>query len=366
MMGGTLRAVSVDDRIVAFEISFGGQDSNHAPALEEAKEDDVKAHIIERDKLLPFVKMQMEEAFAYLQCYFDVDIASDEMEVRYIGETEEEERRIPIKSFNVTRNNVTPTIPYDMFTRALMVAETKPAPRVEANFLKMARTELFRERYIDSFRYSFLLIESIYGDGKFKSVQLKTVLKKSTDFTRLVSIALNERISPKHHKWSDTEKLLSSDAVTIDAVIDHIVDKRGHYFHGNIRQKDAWRPHEQQAAASLSLLSLGIANRIATQAAHSMFHDSLSKRHYEAAKSAGAIITMRVTFSFREQGEDFDREGQLNMTVPGTRATPKVAVYAAENFIKYFRESIPHANLKSARCVVPETGQSVFHLEVDV
>ncbi|MDE0033932.1 MAG: hypothetical protein OXU75_12480, partial [Deltaproteobacteria bacterium] len=243
MMTGSLRPVTVDDRIVAFEISFGGQDTELAPALQEAEDDDVKAHIIGRDKLLPFVKMQIDDAFAYLQCYFDVDIATDEMEVRYIAESDDEERNIRIKSFKVSRNEFTPTIPYDMFTRAMMAAERAPAPRVESGLLKMARTELIQERYIDSFRYSFLLIEAIYGDGNFRTSQLKTVLKRSPDFSKIVSTALNERIPPKHHTTSDTERLLAG-AVTVDTVIDHIVDKRGFYFHAVVsdtfHSKNSW------------------------------------------------------------------------------------------------------------------------------
>ena len=365
MMGGSLCAISEDNKIIAFEISFANQNSNFAPALGTTDEEGVKAHIIDRDKLLPFVKMQLEEAFSYLQCYFDIELASDEIEASYIGETDEEEKIIPIKSFKVGRISRTPTIPYDMFTRAIMAAEAVPAPRLEANFVKMARTEMFQERYIDSFRYSFLLIESIYGDGKFKSEQLKNALKKNTAFVATVSVALQERMLPKRDKWSDTAKLLSED-VTVESVIDHFVDKRGFYFHGNTKRKDPWQPHEQQAAESLCLLSFCVANQIALDAASSMFDESLSKRHVENARSTGAIMTMKVSYRFQEQGEDFDREGVLNMTVPGTKATPKLAVYVANNFLKYLQEKICDADLKSAKCVVEETGQSVFHFEVHV
>ena len=275
-MGGDLRAVTKDKKVIAFEVSFLGQSLDQSPSIEESNEAGVKANIKARDALLPFVQMHLEDALAYLQCFFDVEVLIDEIETKYIGESEEEEHQIEVKSIWSQSEKLPPTIPYDLFTRAIMAAEKGNAPSLEASFVKMARTEVFRGRYIDSFRYSFLLIESIYGKGKYKAAQLKNVLKGDVEFVSIVSTALKEFISPKHNRNSDTEKLILG-APKPEVIIDHIVEKRGFYFHGNLKRKDIWKPHKQESAEALSLLSLGIATQISLNAAALMFDDSLSK-----------------------------------------------------------------------------------------
>lgn len=287
IMGGDLRVISKDEKVTAIEITFRGQPVHLAPAVETHEEGDVKFTITGRDTLLQFVKMHLEEAFAYLQCYFDMEILINEIEARYIGETEEEEKQIKIKSFKSEREKRPSMVPYDLFTRAIMVAETTKAPRLEANLLRMARTEMLQERYIDSFRYSFLLIEFLYGNGKYKADQLKAALKASPEFMSIVTNALKERMLPRHPRNSDTEKLLSA-FPKAEAVIDHLVEKRGFYFHGNVKRKDAWRPHEQETAEALCLLSLNIAMLISHSAAAPMFDDSLSQRHFDNATTQNA------------------------------------------------------------------------------
>lgn len=365
IMGGDLRVVSKDEKVIAFEITFSGQPVHLASAVETHEEGDIKFTITQRDTLLPFVKMQLGKAFAYLQCYFDVEILIREIEVEYAGETEEEEKQIKIKSFKSEREKRASMVPYDLFTRAVMAAETGKAPELEANLLRMARTEMLQERYIDSFRYSFLLIEFLYGDGQHKTAQLKAALKGSTEFMSIVRKAVKERVAPKRPRNSDTEQLLSA-FPKAEAVIDHLVEKRGFYFHGNVKRKNAWRPHEQETAEALCLLSLNIAMLISHAAAAPMFDKSLSQRHFDNAKHVGAIMTMNINFRFHDPTDNFTKSGNVDIDTPGTKVTPKMAVNVAKHFLNQFKDMAPVADLRSVTCTVAGTGQKVFDMEFHV
>ena len=362
IMGGSLNAVTRDETVIAFEVVFSGQPVSFAPQIIPQKSGDAKYTILHRDKLLPFVKMRLEEAFSYIQCYFDVEILINEIEVEYAGETGEEEKQIRIKSYKSEKEKTTWIVPFDLLTRAIMAAEKGNAPKFEAGLLKMARTEMLQERYIDSFRYSFLLVESIFGDGKFKAAQLRDVFKANAGFVDIVANAVRERMPPKHSRDSDTEILLSNSPKP-ETVIDHIIRKRGFYFHGNVKRKNAWRPDEQEAAESLCLLSFSIANLICQAAAARMFDDSLSQRHLEDAKRVGAIMSMNVNFHFRDPQESFERQGNLRVAYPGTKVTSKMAVSAAKIFLDRFEEMAPLADLRSATCTVEESGEEVFDLQ---
>jgi hypothetical protein len=365
IMGGELRVVSKDEMATAFEITLAGQSVDLAPAAQQHEKGDVKLSITVRDTLLPLVERQLGKAFTYLWCYFDVEVLIREIQIEYTAETEEEERQIEVKGWSSERKKTPLWMPYNLLTRAIMAAEAGQAPEFEATLVSAARTALLEERYIDSFRYAFLLMESLYGGGKFKTMHLKDALKGSLDFKRLVTTALKMHGSPKRPRNSDTEQLLAA-SPTAEAVIDHLVDKRGLYFHGNVGRKDAWRPHEQQAAEMLALLSLEIAMLISQAAAAQMFDGAFSQRHRDNAEPVGAIMAMNVSFRYREPGQTFDKKGSMNISVPGTKATPKVAVYVARKFLERFEDRAPVADLKSVTCTVRGTGQKVFDMEFHV
>ena len=69
-----------------------------------------------------------------------------------------------------------------MITRAIMAADKYEGPRFEATLARSARKALGAQEFINSFRYSFLLIESLYGEGQFKKAGLQTALKGSQEF----------------------------------------------------------------------------------------------------------------------------------------------------------------------------------------
>lgn len=298
IMGGGLKVVSNNGMASAFEITFTGQSVELAPKAEQTGDGDVALSITMRDSLLPFVRTQLEKAFTYLMCYFDLALLIEEIGIKYEGETPDKEKQIAVKGYSSRRDKPQLSIPYDLLPRAIMAAETGQAPEFEATLVSAARTAMLEERYIDSFRYAFLLIESLYGDEKFKTEQQKVTLKKNADFVPLVAKSIKNCMRPKRLRNSDTERLLAA-SPTPDAVIDHLVDKRGFYFYGNVKRKHAWRPHEQEAAEALALLSLEIVLLISHAAAAPIFDDAFSKRHSDNAKRIGAIITMKVDFSYR-------------------------------------------------------------------
>ena len=129
-------------------------------------------------------------------------------------------------------------------------------------------------------------------------------------------------------------------------------------MHGNL--------NEQEAAKTLSMLSLNIAMLISHAAAMPMFDDSFSQRHFDSAEYIGAIIKMNVDFRYYDPTDQLDKDGSLNINTPGTKMTPKMAVYVAEMFLKNFKDSAPVADLKSATCTVQGTGQKVFDIKFHV
>lgn len=361
IQNGSLRAIEIEGKVDAFEITISNQPIGYAMQFSKAYNEST-ATITHKDPLLAPIQAQLNAAMSFLHCYFSVDLKVDDYEVRYETETLDEEGKISIPTMKTEQHELPLPVPFDMLTRAIMAAESSSGPQFEATLASSARASIAEGRYIDSFRYSFLLIESIYGGGQFKTAVLKNTLKQNHSFREIVRLAISDRIKP-HNKMSDTEALLSQSPAT-DSVIDHLVDKRGFYFHGNIKRQNSWKPNDQTEAESLANLAVGIAQLISHEAATPMFDDTYGKRYLENAKSAGAIVVFEIKFKYKNPEEKFSRDHILHMQVPGTKPTPQNSLYILERFIEHFKSNLPASGLDEAVCRVKDSPNIVFEIKM--
>lgn len=365
MQGGRLRVIEEDGYAIALELVFEKQPLQYAPHLQRHGEGEFVMTITNRDHRMMFVKRQLIGAVTFLECVHDIELSIGEIDATYEGETPEEEAQIAIKRSHMGPHSLALPLSFDMLTRAIMAAENLDVPRFEATLVGSARKALEAQEFINSFRYSFLLIESIYGEGQFRKAGLQSVLKANQEFRDILELVIKDVIPAKNDRNSDTAKLLAATS-TVDDVIDHLVEKRGFYFHGNIKRKDAWKPDRQDPAESLALLAIGIATHISMKAAEPMFSPQLERRHFEDAMCAGAKIVYEIKFKFREPEEKFDRAHQVNIEMPGTKVTPRSAFAAAQHFLQHFQHNQPVSFLRAAECTVQGTGQKVFDLTFHV
>lgn len=171
-------AVEIEDGLArAFLVSFAGEPVESAPLVEEFEEGLQKLSITVRSMHGVMVRPKLKRALSYLKCMFDVALDLQTADVRYIAESDEEKEKIDLPSITFGRQPRPLTLTYDYITRAVLAAElTHGDPDFAAKLTDFARQELLDRRYIDSFRYSFMLFESLYGDGKFKTEALKDAL----------------------------------------------------------------------------------------------------------------------------------------------------------------------------------------------
>lgn len=362
MLGGALRVVEKDGLAIAFEVVYENQSTDLAPFIEKGSDGVAKYSIVGRDTQLPFIKIILNDAASFLQCYYDIRLSFGDVEVKYEGESSEEEGRIAVKSMKVGKHEEPIFLTFDMLTRAVMASEKSGGPRFEAALISAARAAISEQRFIDSFRYSFLLIESLYGEGQFKGAGLKSAFKKNTELRSIIEDAKRDDGWVKDKTPSDTADLLNGNP-GVDYVIDHLVDKRGFYFHGNVKRKDAWKPEQQEEAKTLAFFAMSIAYMVAHQAAAAMFHDDLATKHFENAEKVGAVIMLQVKYAFRIPGENFPRDGQMNFRVPGTKVTPKLSFGVAQHFLQQFEHNLPTGWLDHAECAVQGVEQKVFDIK---
>lgn len=360
IQNGKLKIIEEGGYAKGFEVIFENQPLNLAPHFQPPKDGGIP-NITSRDNLLPTIKKQLDNAASFLECMFDINLTTDNADAKYEGETPEEENLISVKGLSIGKHEPVLPLPFSMITRAIMAAEDGKAPKFEATLVTSARQALSSREFINSFRYSFLLIESLYGKGQFKKDGLKAALKSDQEFVDIVDFSVKDMLPAQNDYDSDTAKLLKSKPAA-NAVIEHIVEKRGFYFHGNVKRKDAWKPDEQAPAETLALLAIAISSQISMKAADRMFAQDLEKRHFEDAMRAGAKIVFEINYKFKEPDENFTRQSQFKITSPGTKVTPRSAFEIAKYFLDTFQDNQPASSLIKAECLVQETGQKVFDL----
>lgn len=360
-MGGTCRVIEKDGLAEALEVTFTNEPVTNAPLVTELTQGEAQAQITHRDARIIFLKHHLDDAIAFLECFHNIKLATDEITAKYEAETPEEENHIPVHSFTSGRREQVLPLAYDMLTRALMTAETKEGPHFETKLLSSARELLSEKRFIDSFRYSFLLAEALFGEGQFKTKGLQDAFKKNPVFVGMVAAALADHIPARNDKTSPTAKLLAM-TPSPETVIDHLVEMRGFYFHGNRKRKDAWSAAEQEQAEALAYLAVVIGQEIVKDASAPIFEENLAQRHFENAMNAGAEIVYQIQFEFQEPDEPFIRRGAMEIRTPGTKVTPRGANEIAREFLNRFQYNAPVAGIHRASCVVKGSGQKVFDL----
>lgn len=307
----------------------------------------VKGSIAIVDPLLPVVRERLNGAFAFLRCMFDAEIALDRVKIDCDAESPEEEELIPVKSFSISTETKELPLSFDFISRSIMAAESFHPPHYEAELISASREALSKRRFIDAFRYAFLLLESIHGNGKFRSASLVGEFKNSDELIAAIGdVCADWSTAPIKVKTSDTFAFVSGGA-SAGEIVEHIVEKRGHYFHGNIKKQNAWKPHEQDEAEALAWLCVSIAMKIAFKAADPIFQQDHTDRHFRQALEVGAIIVIKAVCKFRIPEDDFIRSTTINVNCPGSKPHTLMLMKIVPLVLEKFEMIVPLGRLHS-------------------
>ncbi len=336
-----------DGLVVAIEFTKEGCPVDLAFQVVETPNEISKMTISGADTFVRVVEDHLDRAFAYLQCYFSTEIEVGSVTIEHIAENAEEAEKIVMSSFSVGKKEQDPLpLSFDLITRAVMAAEDGDAPTFEASLAQLARDSNAQGRYIDCFRYCFLLIEAVFGEGKFKKKQLADALKGSIDFVAIVAGEIAKWRTPPNSQASPTKSLMEGSPST-DHVIEHLVERRGHYFHANLKKASSWSAKHQGEANALAWLGLLLSQAIAARAAERMFDDDLAQRHFDDAGEMGAHLVVRIEYLFRLPEDEFLRKRYLNVTVPGTKAATRVVTGCVKQALEHFEQTLPVGRIHS-------------------
>jgi len=365
-MGASMDVVEEGDLVTALVFTFSGQPTSLAPSFVDDESGLGPPTLTVNDTLHTVLRERVLNGLSFLQALFQIEVDLQRTDAKYEAETPVEKDKINITAFSYGEPKEQHLhLSYDYFTRAMMAGEQPidDTYRLFATLASAAREAAFQDRYIDSFRYSFLLLDALFGQGQFKKAGLTKAFKSDPELMAAITNAVTDYREDKARAATPTGIILR-DKPSAEIIAEHLIERRGHYFHSNLSKPHAWKPDKQDEARDLAWLCIGINHELAAKYSAPMFEESLGQRHFDSAKKSGAILVLNVNYTFQNNDEETPRKGLTNINIPGTKVTRAMATDVAKNFINDFTERLPAGGLIHAVCVVADTGQPVFEFRL--
>jgi hypothetical protein len=347
-----------DSKVIALVVIFRDQPLRMAPTFTQAAEGSVKAQVTIVGTIEALGRRIIQRFVDYANLYFSLDVDLDAMEAEYIPVDEAERARINLYSFKATSERPISRLPFDMLAQAFFAGESSDDPSFAARMFNLAREALLNQQYIDSFRYSFLLFEALYGEGKFKQKELVRRFLENNAFRTMLSESIDALNSDPIHANSSARSIVAAHP-TADSLAVHFVERRGFYFHGNLVHSSPWHPDRQKQAQPLAELCVQIAGRVSHSFGSAMFTPEMNERFSTNAKSHGAIMTIEVEFRVVDS-QDVPRIGRVQFEVPGTTANSSLAIKVNKHFLTWAELEFSNTKLLSAVARDKESGVEIF------
>ena len=236
---------------------------------------------------------------SYIQCVAEIDFDPMEIEVHYHAQTDEEKQHIPFEGMFITKGEnrkKKAILDHEILGAAVFgsIKADNQTPFFVGELKNLSRRSAREERYVDAFRYDFLIIEALYGKGQFKSAQLARSLKSARSLLSALETAREGAKWTIEEVVDDTQDAICSNSTT-EELIDHLVKKRGYYFHGNpamLRQVN-WTSEEGKTLCIL----LGLAtDAILRENTGNLYELEAWERYEECAKLQGMTTKLEVQY----------------------------------------------------------------------
>ncbi|MFS8050870.1 hypothetical protein [Rhizobium sp. BR 314] len=342
-------------------VTFHNQPVSLAPKLTPMDSGPIASRLEMRDSMRTKAVQTIRRFQHFASIHHAIEVNTDDVDVEFIPTDDAEREMIAVSKFQAAATKPKARLTFSMVAQALFATESEDDPSFVVSFLQMAREASLERRYIDAFRFCFLLFESLYGGGKFKTSQLVDEMLSHADFEAMVTQTIDDFLIDPLHEGSKAKELVANHA-TAKSMIEYLVDRRGFYFHGNIKRKDSWRPDEQQHAEDLSEFTMFLAMAVADSMAAAMFVPGIGRRYFENAKQFGAIMTATIRYRTRDEHDRF-HDDIIDIEAPATVATNDLAIRIHHQFLDWAQTELHDVSLVSAIAKDKATGVELFRAQ---
>jgi hypothetical protein len=221
------------------------------PVIEKDPAPGIRANIKWRTPLLPFIQRELRALQGLLALFGLNSIEIDRPEVHWLPESQEERSQLHIFSHKVTTeplpdDEVRP-VPFDVLARSIIAADAATDIEIPLNFFRRGMLDVDERNYIEAIYDFYFILETVFGEGKFKTAAVSTAFLNSSQFRSCVQraiadpgpmIVLDGRLRASFEQ--------SYGKMSVEDAIEKMIDLRGYLHHHTLKRRGIWNPEEQQ------------------------------------------------------------------------------------------------------------------------
>jgi len=258
------------------------------PMIQKDPEPGVKLDIRPQLDLLPFIKRELRSIQGLLSLFGLLSIDFDECEVEWLPDTDDEKANLHLFTMGKRReplpDDQIPALPFDVIARGVIAADAAVDIEVPMNFYRRGILALHDENYIEAIYYFYFILESVFGEGKFKKAAVMDAFKKSPELRKCVEraiydpgpvITINKKLKAQFDK--------NYSMMSAEKVIRKIVELRGELHHHTLKRKN-WHPENQHQFELDAVVLQAIAYNVAFMMAEKYLWDKAVIQAYEALR----------------------------------------------------------------------------------
>jgi hypothetical protein len=242
---------SIKDGVInEFSVIVPANNPGDLPTIIQTPESRSKMTIHLTSPLFSFVKREVRAIEGSLALFGIESINVNSSKIEWLPENEEDKNRLQLFNFKSERGQIDisklPNIPFDLIARAIICANEITEIESQLAFCRKGIVERTEERYIEAIYDFYFFLESLFAQGKTKNHRVKESFKSSKELKECIEEVFKEP-SYISLRRKDIERFMEKyGQMSIDDIIDHIVDLRGFLHHHTPNRKDAWHPEEHK------------------------------------------------------------------------------------------------------------------------
>lgn len=260
------------------------------------------------------------------------DIEFDDYEIRFRPESIEEEPHINLHSFrHSSKGALNAACDFEKIGRAFIVGPVNDARVEYSAHYRDGRLAFEAGRYVDAYNNMYLLLETLFCDGKTKTAQQVNLLEGSELFRDAFEQTLGELSQNSFPVPSQLPGVFSDDKDVREKIKD-VVILRGKLRHHSLKSPHRWDPNKQKEYEQAARLISAVAQHIVLKESISdIYSPKAVKLFKDISISSGHETMINILCRRLEEAPQL----ALDMSFPTTVISSQVCVLGLRETISY-------------------------------
>ncbi len=277
-----------DGYIESISVCVPNYDEQYFPSMTTHTTGPAKASIvIPDDPYLPEIQRELMAIEGLLSFYGVKSIEVRSPKLEWIPENDKDKAKLKVFTFShryVPMEEMdTEPVPHDLLVGSLIAACDCFEIEVPLNFFRKGSEDVFDRRYIEAIYDFYFLLETLYGDGKFRTKAVIDSFIRSSELESCVGEVLNLAGYPfwrgEHLINQFNSKYKNK---SYKEIITQIVELRGFLHHHSEKRNSNWHPNRQEQYKMDAFFLQDVCFRVAFRLSAKYIFSDETKRIYES------------------------------------------------------------------------------------